>query len=136
MSTLRCSASRFGIRFAIAIGVGLGEQPAEPLRRRFGHLGRDLGHLIVVLRVDVPMRDAQHVLHEIDHGGAVLVDERLARGPYDHLRHTQDVALLEQHLAFFLELGLNENGSTAGIRSAFFSSSMVGMAGSGPSSMV
>ena len=46
----------------------------------------------------------KHVLHEVDHCGAILVDEGFARGPDDHLRDAEGLALLKQDLSFLLKL--------------------------------
>jgi len=74
--------------------------------------------------------DQPACLHEVDHGGAVLLDEALRAFQEIIWGDAEGFILLEQTLPIF-ELGLSAKGSTAGIRSAFFSRRMAGMAAGG-----
>src|SRR6476620_2723334 len=92
------------------VRVLLDDELAGTFRRCFRDPGRDLGDLVVIFRVCVPARDPQHIFHEVHHGGAVLVDERLARRPYDHLRHAERFGLLEQDLSLLAQLRIEGEG--------------------------
>src|SRR5262245_37049274 len=74
---INIALQRFKVRqqVRVAISILLCEQPTEALRRGLRYFRRDLRDLVMVFRIEEPARDAQHVLHEIHHGGAVLVDE-------------------------------------------------------------
>src|SRR5262245_18486100 len=74
---INIALQRFEVRqhVWVAISILLREQPTEALRRGLRYSRRDLRDLVMVFRIEEPARDAQHVLHEIHHGGAVLVDE-------------------------------------------------------------
>ncbi len=91
-----------------AAGIFLaGEQPVrEQLGTLFGELGRDLHRLVVVLGVEIPAHHPHRVLHEVDHGGAVLVQEAFACRPHDHLRRADRIALGEQRPCQTVELGV------------------------------
>ena len=70
----------------IAIVIVLAEDPAEALGRLFCQLGRDFGCGVVVLRIEIPVQDAQRVFEKVDQRRAMGVDKRLAGGPHDELR--------------------------------------------------
>src|SRR5262249_12312872 len=105
---------KVGQHVGVAVGVLAGEDPVEAFGRLLGHPRRDLHDLVVVLRVEIPVHDAQRILHEVDESGAVLVDERLARRPHDHLRHADGVALDEQGAGDLAQLWIERERQHAG----------------------
>src|SRR5262249_39605682 len=59
----------------VAISILFCEQPTEALRRGLRNSRRDLRDLVMIFRIEEPACDDQHVLHEINHGGAGFIDE-------------------------------------------------------------
>ena len=68
----------------------------------------------MVRRVEIPAHDADHVLHHVDRGGAVLVDEALAHRPHDHLRLADRLLLIEQRARGVAQVGIEREGNDTG----------------------
>jgi hypothetical protein len=88
-----------GHAVAVAIEVPVGEQPTfERSGRALEEIGGDLRRLVVVRRVEILAQRDDAMLQQIDERGAVLVDERLARGPERQRDLTETAARIEQNL--------------------------------------
>jgi two-component system KDP operon response regulator KdpE len=104
-----------GHRFRAAVIVlALDEQPGIPNRsRNLGRVDGDLHRRVMVLGILEPAYDADRVLHEIDHGGAVLLKPVGMGGPDDHLRPADGVLLAEQRMRHLEQIGIGGEGQHA-----------------------
>src|ERR1019366_1644214 len=136
VSTLRCNASRFGIRFGSREVSALVNSQPNPS-----------GGALVILeamwatsswffgsRYQFTMRSMSSMKSTMAARFLSMNDLRAVNMIIWVTPSTSRCS--NRTLPSSLSLGLNENGSTAGMRSTFFSSSIAGIAGSGPSSMV